>query len=418
MEDYQIDITTPLGQEWQDYLCSMREQMAQTIRTIKEKNNMSLYDNIYYDFKDTTLKGKLKPITCPKCKEEGCNYTGECETCLANQAYNREYLETHLFIYDKNYQGYHEGWHDRFKGLFLRLPNEHPYLYYGIEIEVEFNSNCVTVYNNDDYYDEDDDDNWEIQDILNKFSEITEGMFVYEHDGSLDNGVECISRPTSYAYWTHPDTVKKLKAGLEFLRSKGAYVHQPDTNGLHIHLSRKFFDNGRTNLENRQTAYESFDWLFQKFQPEIERLGGRKYTNYCASKADKLKRSLIDDNYTVRQYNVEAEIKCKLKKGGRLPEGDHYSAVNLTSKTIEARVFKSTTDYKEVLSCIELVRNMAHTVRDEDIKRTLNDILHTKDNLYLDEHIAKVKREARKDKAEFNLDRVCEDSIDIVVNQK
>ena len=156
----------------------------------------------------------------------------------------------------------------------------------------------------------------------------------------------------------------------------------------------------------------------QKFQPEIERLGGRKYTSYCASKADKLKRSLIDDNYTVRQYNVEAEIKCKLKKGGRVPEGDLYSAVNLTSKTIEARVFKSTTDYKEVLSCIELVRNMAHTVRDEDIKRTLNDILHTKDNLYLDEHIAKVQRNARKDKAEFNLDRVCEDNIDIVVNQK
>lgn len=413
-----LDMTSPLGQEWQDYLNSMREQMLANYNLQKEKSKMSIYDNIYYDFKDTALKDKLKPITCPKCKEDGCNWTGECETCLANQAYNREYIETHLFIYDKAYQGYHEGWHDRFKGLFLRLPNEHPYLYYGIEIEVEFDSSYVTVYNNDDYYDEDDDDNWEIQDILNRFSEITEGMFVYEHDGSLDNGVECISRPTSYAYWTHPDTVKKLKAGLEFLRSKGAYVKQPDTNGLHIHLSRKFFDNGRTNLENRQTAYESFDWLFQKFQPEIERLGGRKYTNYCASKADKLKRSLIDDNYTVRQYNVEAEIKCKLKKGGRLPEGDHYSAVNLTPKTIEARVFKSSTDYKEILSCIEIVRNMAHTVRDEDIKRTLDNILHTKDNKFLDEHIARVKREARKDKAEFDLERVCEDDIDIVVKQR
>lgn len=421
MEDYNIDITSPHAREWQEYLARVREQMEQTIRLTKEKNNMSIYDNIYYDYKDTTLKGKLKPITCPKCKDNGNNWTGECETCLANQAYNREYIETHLFIYDKNYQGYHEGYHDRFKGLFLRLPNEHPYLYYGIEIEVEFNSSDVRVYcQDDDYYDEDecDDDNWEIQEILNKFSEITEGMFVYEHDGSLDNGVECISRPTSYAFWTHPDTVKKLEAGLEFLRSKGAYVKQPDSNGLHIHLSRKFFDNGRTNLSNRQTAYESFDWLFQKFQPEIERLGGRKYTHYCASKVDKLKRSLIDDNYLVRNYNVEAEIRCKLKKGGRLPEGDHYSAVNLTSRTIEARVFKSTTDYKEVLSCIELVRNMAHAVRDEDIKRTLNDILHTKDNKFLDEHIARVQREARKDKAEFDLERVCEDDIDITVVQK
>lgn len=418
MEDYRIDITSPHAREWQNYLDSVREQMLQTIRIMKEKKNMSIYDNIYYDYKDTALKGKLKPITCQACRDNGDNWTGECETCLANQAYNREYIETHLFIYDKRYQGYHDDFHDRFKGLFLRLPNEHPYLYYGIEIEVEFDSRYVSVYNQDDYYDDDDNDNWEIQEILDKFSEITEGMFVYEHDGSLDNGVECISRPTSYAFWTHPDTVKKLEAGLEFLRSKGAYVKQPDTNGLHIHLSRKFFDNGRTNLSNRQTAYESFDWLFQKFQPEIERLGGREYTHYCASKADKLRKSLIDDNYLVRNYNIEAEIKCKLKKGGRLPEGDHYSAVNLTPRTIEARVFKSTTDYKEVLSCIELVRNMAHTVRDEDIKRTLNDILHTKDNKFLDEHIAKAQRQARKDGAEFNLDRVCEDSINIEVVQK
>ena len=421
MEDYRIDMTSPLGQEWQDYLTSVREQMLANYNLQKEKNKMSIYDNIYYDFKDTSLKGKLKPIVCQGCKDNGDNWTGECETCLGNQAYNREYIETHLFIYDKNYQGYHEGFHDRFKGLFLRLPNEHPYLYYGIEIEVEFDSSRVSVYNQDDYdYDDEcgEDDNWEVQEILDKFSEITEGMFVYEHDGSLDNGVECISRPTSYAYWTHPDTVKKLEAGLEFLRSKGAYVKQPNTNGLHIHLSRKFFDNGRTNLSNRQTAYESFDWLFQKFQPEIERLGGRAYTNYCASKADKLRRSLIEDNYLIRNYNVEAEIKCKLKKGGRLPEGDHYSAVNLTSRTIEARVFKSTTDYKEVLACIELVRNMAHAVRDEDIKRTLNDILHTKDNKFLDEHIAKVQRQARKDNAEFDLDRVCEDDIEISVVQR
>ena len=380
------------------------------------------YNSLYYDLADGVLKGELKPISCPKCKDNGCNYAGECEECLRNQAYNREYLETHTFIIDKYFRDYHSDAHNKFKRLYLRLPDEHPYLYYGIEVEVEFNSDFVTVYNSDDeYYDDDEyggDDNWRIQEILDKFSEITEGMFVYEHDGSLDNGVECISRPTSYRYWTHPDMVKRLEAGLEYLRSKGAYIKQPDTNGLHIHLSRKFFDNGRTNLENRQTAYESFDWLFQKFQPEIERLGGRKYTHYCASKADKLRKALIDDNYVVRTYNVEAEVKCKLKKGGRLPEEDHYSAVNLTSKTIEARVFKSTTDYKEILSYIEMVRNMAHTVRDEDIERTLNDILHTKDNKFLDEHIAKVKRQARKDKAEFNLDKVCEDNIEIEIVQR
>ena len=385
---------------------------------------MANHIEIYHNYKDVSgLKGKLKPVSCPSCRDNGCSYQGECETCLKNQAYNREYLETHSFIMDKVYRDYHYDGHNQFKTLPLRLPNEHPYLYYGIEVEVEFNREWVVVSRNcnDDYYDEDDycddGDNGAIQDILDRFSEITEGMFVYEYDGSLDNGVECISRPTSYAYWTHPDTVKRLEKGFEYLRKEGACVSQPDSNGLHIHISKKFFDYGRTQLENRKTAYESFDWLFQKFQPEIEKLGGRKYTHYCASKAEKLRKSLIDDNWNMRQYNVEAEIKCKLKKGGNLAEFDHYSAVNMTNKTIEARVFKSTTDYKQILADIELVRNFAHAVREEDIKRSFNNILHTKDNLFLDEHISKVKRNCRKNKEEFDLEKINDDEIEIIVNK-
>lgn len=378
-------------------------------------------DNITYIYNNynNALGGKLKPMTCPACKEAGYTYRGECSTCLKNQAYNRDYVETHSFIMDTYFRNYHSDEHNVFKGLMLRLPNEHPYLYYGIEVEVEFDSSIVSIYENDDCYDEDDynEDNWRIQEILDEFSRITDGMFVYEHDSSLNNGVECISRPTSYSYWTHPDTVKRLAKGFEFLRSKGAYIHQPDTNGLHIHISRRFFDYGDTKLENRQTAYEGFDWLFQKFQPEIEKLCGRKYTHYCQSKAEKLRETLTD-NYTMRQYNIEAKIECKLKKGGRLPEGDHYSAVNLTSKTIEARVFKSTTDYKEILSYIELVRNIAHTVREENIQRSLDDILHTKENLYLDEHIRRVKMACRKNKEDFDLEKVNDDQISIEVNVK
>ena len=376
------------------------------------------YNDIYYEYRDTALKGKLKPILCPSCKTSNCR-SGECATCLANQAYNREYIETHSFIMDTQFRNYHSDRHDTFKSVVLRLPNEHPYLYYGIEVEVEFDRDMLLVgSNDDDYYN--DDEEWcgdNLGNVLKKFSEITEGMFVFEHDGSLDNGVECISRPTSYAYWTHPDTVERLKKGFEFLKEHGALINQPISNGLHIHISRRFFDFGETKLDNRYTAYESFDWLFQKFQPEIEALGGRKYTQYCASKAEKLRVSLIEDNYNMRQYNVEADIKCKLKKGGRLPEGDHYSAVNLTSRTIEARVFKSSTDYKQILSDIEIVRNFAHAVREEDIQKSLNDLLHTKDNLFLDEHINKVKMNCRKNKQEFDLDKINDNEIEVRVKK-
>ena len=384
---------------------------------------MSNYIEIYHNYKDSnSLRGKLKPVSCPACADNGCSYQGECETCLKNQAFNKEYLETHSFIMDDEFRGYHYDGHNQFKTLPLRLPHEHPYLYYGIEIEIGFSRDSVTVYGrDDDYYDDDyddGDDNWEINDILAEFSKITEGMFIYEYDGSLDNGVECISRPTSYAYWTHKDTVEKLRKGLKFLREKGAYIDQPNGNGLHIHISRKFFDNGQTKLSDRSIAYQNFDWLFQKFQPQIEKLGGREYTHYCESKASKLRKSLVEENWNMRAYNVEAEIKCKLKKGGQLPEGDHYSAVNTTRKTIEARVFKSSTDYKQILADIEMVRNFAHAVREEDIKRSFNDILHTKENLYLDELVRKTKMNCRRDKQDIDLDEVNNDEIEITVTKK
>lgn len=370
------------------------------------------YSNIIIELPEN-IKQRLglKPITCQSCKDNGETFSGSCKKCLENQAHNREVLETHLFVYDDRYRSYHSDMHNNIKGLVLRLPNEHPYLYYGVEIEVEFDSNDVYIYNSDDDY---DDDNWKIQDILTEFSEITDGMFVYEYDGSLSNGVELISRPTSYAFWTHPDTVDKLKRGLEYLREKGAYIDQPITNGLHIHISRKFFDYGKTKLADRRDAYKGIDWLFQKFQPEIEKIGEREYTGYCSSKAQQL-RSSLESNWTLSSYNVDAEIKCTLKKGGDVPCGDHHVAVTLSGNTIEARVFKSTTDYKRVLAYIEIMRNMAHAVRDDNIEVSFNSLLHTKENQYLDEVVRQTRLNCAKNKTKLDLEKVNDNCIEVVV---
>lgn len=366
-----------------------------------------------YLYNTPSLKNILKPATCQACKDNGDNHIGTCAKCLENQAWNTEYIETHTFIYDPNYRCYHSDDHDNIKAVPLRLPNEHPYLYYGIEVEVEFDG--FTIYDTeDDYY---EDDNWKIESILDEFTNITDGLFVYEKDGSLRNGVEFISRPCSYAFWTSKDTVEKLEKGFEYLRSEGARVEQPDTNGMHIHISRKFFDKGNTKLANRNMAYEGFDWLFQKFQTEFEQLGGRKYTDYCQSKAEKLRKSLVDDNWRLQTYNAEVEMKCTLKKGGEMARGDHYSAVNLSGETIEARIFKSTTDYKQILANIELVRNIAHAVREEDIEKPLNEILHTKDNLYLDDLIRTTRMALKKKGETLDLDKVNDNKIEITINQ-
>lgn len=369
--------------------------------------NYSIFNN--YD----ALKDILKPVVCKTCSDDG-KWAGDCPACLKNRAWNREYLETHPFVADTNLEGYHTSYHDDFKGLVLRLPNEHPYLYYGIEVEVEFDRDIVSVqgYDDDGYEDGISD---EINSILAEAIKRCP-IFVAEQDGSLENGAELISRPCSYAFWTDKNTVKMLEDMFEYLKEQGALVHQPSTNGLHIHISRKFFDKGAIRLASAGQAYQEFDWLWQKFQPEMEQLGGRKYTQYCESKADKLAKGLRRSYLPSSLCPTEVKVSCKLKKGGEIACGDHSHAVLLSGNTIEVRTFKSTTDYRKILSCIEIVRNFAHAVRDNNTDTTLDSLLHTKDNLFLNEHIQKVRMNCKKNKQEFNLDK--KNSNDIKVDVK
>lgn len=372
----------------------------------------------------STIKDKLKPTICTSCRADGDGFHGHCEECLRNQAFNKEYIETHLFIADKHLRQYHDrDIHPTFKACPYRMPNEKPYLYYGIEIEVSFDEDYLQVFqSSDDYYDDDNNEPTDdCESMLAEFSEITGGLFIYERDGSLTNGVEFISRPISYAQWTNPDTIDKIERGMELLKKWGAFKDQPDTNGMHIHISRKFFDYGGGNrvkesLSGIEKVYQDLDWLFQYYQPELEKIGGRKYTQFCDSKINKIKERYNLGSRTNRDslWNVELEVKGKMKKGGRMAREDHYSAISESGNTIEARIFNSTLDITQIIGNIELMRNFSHAVRNEEITgKTLNNLLHTKDNKYLDALLDNVRKRCYKAKETFDLEKVEQDEMEI-----
>lgn len=374
---------------------------------------MSIYVNIARE-NYASLRGKLKPTTCESCKADGLTEYGECEKCLANQAYNREYLETHTFQTDSNFGSYHDYAHKAIKALPLRLPNEKPFLYYGIELEIEFDNNWTEVFYENDYGDKEPTD--DIQSILDEFAKITDGMFVFEEDGSLNNGVECISRPMSYPFWTSKETKEKLDKGFAYLKEHGALVNQPSSNGMHIHISKKFFERGGYTFEDRDKAsksYKEFDWLFQKFQPEIEKIGERKYTIYCRSKVMELQEEFNSLKHRVNGNVGDIKVSGKMCKGGDIGYNNHGVAVNSTDKTVEVRVFKSTIETETVLSRIEFVRNLAHAVRDNTSNATFTELLHTKDNLYLDNYIRKIELNCKRNKEEFDLEKVNTDEIEV-----
>lgn len=356
----------------------------------------------------------IKPILCDRCRKAGFAHYGECPQCLRAYADAKEWLETHTFVTHTSFGEYHDSYHNSMKMLPYRLPNERPRGYLGIELEVTFDGEGG-------YYDEDDE--WVEGDtdkdaIVSDFMYATEGLFACaEQDSSLPENdcelsIEFISRPVSLNAWHDKHTIKLLQKGMQVLKEHGAYTRQPSSNGMHIHISNAFFDE-----KNADTAYQNFDWLFQIFQPEIEKLGGREYTSYCSAKLPRARSNL--ERSISPLDNIEYTVNAKLKKGGPLPVSDHGAAVTLSGATTEVRVFRSTIDYKEILANIELVWNFAHAARNNDTEgKTLDELLHTKDNVFLDSHIQKVRMRSAKNKNMLDTKAVDKNEISFTIERK
>lgn len=337
----------------------------------------------------------IKPEICELCKANHTIRKGNCEKCLKNQAYNKELRETTLWVYDTRFarQGwYHPGDHIPFKSTLYRDKGEHPFLYYGMEIEIGFKAENMQS---------------TLEAIAEHFIELTNGMFVAESDSSIGNGIEFISRPTSYKMWTKPETIQILRKAFEYLKEQGAFAEQPDTNGIHIHMSRKFFE--RNTEKKPLEINKDLDWVFQYYQPEIEIISQRKFTQFCESKMDQIKKYIgsnlrYDMDKLGAKISLNAELNKSILQNGR---HNHHAAITMRDETVEVRCFKSSINVDTIISYIEFVRNIAHTVRNKDIKNlTLEQILESKESPRLDTYIYNLKR--RKN---LVLDRQVKDKI-------
>ena len=310
-----------------------------------------------------------KGVNCEDCRDSD---DGWCQFHLRQKIKEMEAEATTLWVYDDQRRSYHDSEHNRFKRLKYRMPNENPYLYYGVELETLWSER-----NNREA-------------IVAEFIKATNGLFVAEYDRSVDElgcnmsmwGAEFISRPLSYKQWTNPATIELLQKGLEVLKKAGGPIDQPEGCGLHVHMSKVFFEK---NTKKRVKDIKSdMDWFFQYFQPEMEKLSRRPYTQYCASKAFRIQRNQIDNNI---MFGIKG--KLTMEKGeltvSRGQGITHHDCVIETPKTIEARTFKSTLDVNTILATIEACRGLAHAARNrtELTGRTFGDILFSKDSKYL-----------------------------------
>lgn len=194
-----------------------------------------------------------------------------------------------------------------------------------------------------------------------------------KHDGSLINGIEIVSMPSTLASHKNPKVIPWKKI-LDTAGDCGFRSHNAQTCGLHIHVDRQFF--GDTKFE-KDINIAKVILLFDKFWDNIVKFSRRKNSDlnqWCkryhwitptfvqtyANKPNELTRFLIDQlDYCGNGYGEHDE---------------RYHAVNIqNANTIEFRIFRGTLRYTTFIACIEFVSDLIHYARVTSVQ----DILKT-----------------------------------------
>ena len=153
-------------------------------------------------------------------------------------------------------------------------------------------------------------------------------LMISMHDGSLDNGIEFPFAPMSYDFFKkNIDLENMCKKAL----SLGYTSHNPGTCGLHMHVDRRYFEDGPCNSQDLETILlamflENIDWIVP--------FSRRKDFSYCYINGHR-----HDDASKITPHKQVDKVWLEDAK----EKGDRYIAVNFCrDNTIEIRIFRGT----------------------------------------------------------------------------
>jgi hypothetical protein len=195
----------------------------------------------------------------------------------------------------------------------------------GFELEVESDGAWVSTLVNE----------------LNLHFGVEEKYVYYKRDGSLSDGVEIVSHPSTLAY----HKAQPLNKALEGLARLGAKSWRTSTCGLHVHISRRAFTS------------PSHIWKFTHFivdnKPSMIKLAGRESRQWA---------SFDDLN----------EFKGILNRAKGSRHYGRYEALNFGNyETIELRFFRGSLAPRRVYSALELTEGACEYTRNltsQDVK--------------------------------------------------
>lgn len=244
-----------------------------------------------------------------------------CENCCPDEA-----------IYDYGYKP---------TPIFSKLDADKNPLYMGFELEVDDGNDCGGFAE------------WISKEFSTKSGE---NLLYCKHDGSLDDGFEIVSHPSTLAYYKSLEIFERISQK----NVEGSYCFKSDqtsTCGLHVHVSRNFFGD---NDDEQELNIAKIIILLNRF-----------WTGYLA-------------NFTRRRGNYRW---CELNTISTLIEGEgevaiakkctktntRYVALNLENRnTIEFRIFKGSLNPTTVYASLELVDRICRYAKSKTLTKVLS----------------------------------------------
>lgn len=162
----------------------------------------------------------------------------------------------------------------------------------------------------------------------------------FEHDGSLNNGVEIIFDPMTIEYL---ESNKDLfKQALKKIAELGGRSHDTKTCGLHIHYSNKNFNTYQKQL---------LVYTYQKFKDELVEFSRRTEDQLHWTKFFSFEAETKEDSTDISDISLNTY--------------DRYHVVNLTNTdTIEIRLMRGTLNPTTFFACFELVNLIMDIVKE------------------------------------------------------
>ena len=257
-----------------------------------------------------------------------------CEDCIGDHV--SEYISE-----------YHDHDYDEFKMTDEDEENNNK-LFFGMELEIEAK------------YRSSNHDNL-AEAILNQTND-----FVFEQDGSLNNGFEIISMPFSKNYMkeTLEDTLEDMLETINKHNYEGK-----NTCGLHFHVSYEAIRSIPNLLKIVEFYKEELTILSRREESSLNRWSPFYTKNFDKEEITNEMIEEIVDDYQSR-----------------------YHAINLDNNyTVEFRIFKSTTDHKTLMATWELVNNIVAYANDYEVELksmpSFEEIATYQENNYIGEYM-------------------------------